>query len=121
MEFLNNGTEGLDEKKRDEWRRNFADPEIRRQITELYFQRNPQDLKRLIQMAVGDDISFLQWMEAAITLTPYATAYRYPGESAVLEPSRPEFDEALKLATKLVNFILPLMPADVQPSTRSEA
>ena len=78
------------------------------------------DLKRLIQMAVGDDISFLQWMEAAITLTPYATAYRYPGESAVLEPSRPEFDEALKLTTKLVNFILPLMPADVQPSTRSE-
>ena len=73
------------------------------------------DLKRLVQMASGDDRTFSQWKDAAITLTPYATAYRYPGESAVMEPSRAEFDEALKLATDLVMFACSLLPAEVQP------
>ena len=73
------------------------------------------DLKRLVQVASGDDRTFSQWRDAAITLTPYATAYRYPGESAVMEPSRAEFDEALKLATDLVMFACSLLPAEVQP------
>ena len=42
-------------------------------------------------------------------------AYRYPGESAVLEPSRAEFDEALKLAADLVMFTCSLLPPEVQP------
>src|SRR5437867_2913043 len=57
------------------------------------------DLRRIIQVASRYDAEFSDWMNAAITLTPYATAYRYPGESATLEPSRAEFDEALELAT----------------------
>ena len=40
----------------------------------------------------------------------------YPGESAALEPSRVEFDEALELAAGLVNFVLSLLPKDVQPN-----
>jgi hypothetical protein len=55
-------------------------------------------------------------MDAAITLTPYATAYRYPGESAALEPSRQEFDEALRLAADLFTFVCSLLPAEVQSS-----
>jgi hypothetical protein len=54
--------------------------------------------------------------DAAITLTPYATAYRYPGESTTLEPSRVESAEALKLASDLVNFVLSLLPNEVQPN-----
>ena len=78
------------------------------------------DLKRLIQVAAVDDNSFGRWMDAAITLTPYATAYRYPGESAVLEPSRAEFDEALKCAINLVEFVFELMPSEVQPKGKRE-
>jgi len=73
------------------------------------------DLKRLVHIAAADDRSFSQWTDAAIILTPYATAYRYPGESAVLEPSREEFDEALKLATSLVTFVGSLLPPEVRP------
>jgi len=47
---------------------------------------------------------------------PYATGCRYPRESAALEPSRMEFDEALNLATGLVNFVLSVLPGDVRPN-----
>lgn len=72
------------------------------------------DLRRLIQMTSSVDAAFSGWMDAAITLTPYATAYRYPGESGTLEPSRSEFDEALKLAADLVAFVCSSLPAEVQ-------
>jgi len=49
-------------------------------------------------------------MDAAIALTPYATAYRYPGESAVLEPFRDEFDEVLQFAEQLVAFVMSALP-----------
>src|SRR2546423_15099139 len=58
------------------------------------------DVQRLIELAEAYDADFANWQDAAVILTPYATAYRYPGESATLEPSRMEFDEALDLATK---------------------
>lgn len=73
------------------------------------------DLKRLVQIAAADDSAFSRWRDAAITLTPYATAYRYPGESAVLEPSREEFNEALRLTADLVAFVCSLLPPEVQP------
>jgi HEPN domain-containing protein len=68
------------------------------------------DLRRLVQLAAADDSDFTDRMEAAIALTPYATAYRYPGESAVLEPSRDEFDEALQFAEQLVEFVISVLP-----------
>ena len=74
------------------------------------------DVRRLVQIASAHDARMSEWMDAAITLTPYATAYRYPGESAILEPSRAEFDEALNLATDLVNHVLAQLPHEVQPA-----
>ncbi|MBI2959023.1 MAG: HEPN domain-containing protein [Betaproteobacteria bacterium] len=74
------------------------------------------DVARLVELAAAYNASFANWEDAAITLTPYATAYRYPGEFASLEPSRTEFDEALALATNLVNFVLSLLPAEIQPT-----
>ena len=74
------------------------------------------DVERLVDLAGSYHASFAKWQEAAITLTPYATAYRYPGESTTLEPSRAEFDEALELAINLVNFVLLLLPKEVQPN-----
>ena len=54
-------------------------------------------------------------MDAAIILTPYAIAYRYPGDMASLEPDRAEFDEALEAAGKFVEDVLSLLPGEVQP------
>ncbi|HKS38108.1 MAG TPA: HEPN domain-containing protein [Verrucomicrobiae bacterium] len=73
------------------------------------------DVERLAGLAAGYEASFKRYEDAAITLTPYATAYRYPGESAMLEPSRAEFDEALKLADGFLTFVCSLLPAEVQP------
>jgi HEPN domain-containing protein len=74
------------------------------------------DVERLVELAETYEPAFVRWEDAAITLTPYATAYRYPGESTTLEPSRGEFDEALKLASDLVSFVLSLLPKEVQPN-----
>jgi len=74
------------------------------------------DIRHLVQIAARYAAAFSGWMDAAITLTPYATAYRYPGGSATLEPTRAEFDEALNLAGNLGNFVLSLLPPEVQPS-----
>ena len=74
------------------------------------------DVQRLVELAAAYEPGFASWEDAAITLTPYATAYRYPGESVTLEPSRTEFDEALELATTFVTFVLSLVPAEVQPN-----
>ncbi|MGH8021300.1 MAG: HEPN domain-containing protein [Opitutaceae bacterium] len=73
------------------------------------------DLRRIIQVASHYSPEFSNWMDAAITLTPYATAYCYPGESAALEPSRTEFDEALRLADGFMAFVFSLLPVEVQP------
>ena len=73
------------------------------------------DVERLVELATASDTSFADWEDAAITLTPYATAYRYPGESSTLEPGRDEFEEALKLATDLVAFVLSRLPAEIAP------
>jgi HEPN domain-containing protein len=71
------------------------------------------DVERLVTIASAYDPSFSKCVDSAIFLTPYATAYRYPGESTSLEPDRDEFDEALLAAQFLVSFVLSLLPADL--------
>jgi HEPN domain-containing protein len=73
------------------------------------------DVARLVELAAEYESSFKNFEDAAIILTPYATAFRYPGESSVLEPSRAEFDEALKLAAGVVSFVSTLLPSEVRP------
>jgi HEPN domain-containing protein len=73
------------------------------------------DVERLITLAARYDEGYSKWIDVGITLTPFATAYRYPGESSALEPGRDEFDEALQHARDLVVFTFSTMPADVQP------
>jgi hypothetical protein len=45
-------------------------------------------------------------------LTPYAIAFRYPGD--VIEPDPQDADEALKLAVVVFDFVLNKMPDDVK-------
>ena len=74
------------------------------------------DIERLVTLASGYEPGFANWVDAGITLTPYAMFYRYPGASGVLEPSRTEFDEALEAATGLVGYVLSLLPGEVSPT-----
>jgi len=53
------------------------------------------------------------WLEAAESLTPYATAFRYPSE--ILEPDRAEFDAALAAAEEISTAVLSLVPRSAHP------
>ena len=74
------------------------------------------DIEQLVSLSGDYEPGFASWVDTAVTLTPYATAYRYPGEIAALEPSRAEFDEALDAAKRLFGFVLSLLPDRVHPT-----
>jgi HEPN domain-containing protein len=74
------------------------------------------DIERLVSLASRYDPSFGGWTDAAILLTPYATAYRYPGESMALEPTRAEFNDALDAAQQIFTFVLSAMPHELHPN-----
>ena len=69
------------------------------------------DVERLVTLAAGYAPGFDEWANAAIVLTSYATAYRYPGLAVASEPGRAEFDEALKCASEFVDYVLSQLPA----------
>lgn len=73
------------------------------------------DVERLVGLAAACEPGFTNWVNVASLLTPYATAYRYPGEAAVLEPGRQEFEDALASATGLVAYVRSALPSEVQP------
>jgi HEPN domain-containing protein len=81
---------------------------------EVTFEKT-HDLRKLIRQAESLAEQFQQFREAAAILTPYAVAYRYPDEAAFVEPSREEFDEALKQAQAIYNFVLNLLPKEAKP------
>jgi hypothetical protein len=49
-------------------------------------------------------------------LTPYVSAFRYPGGSYDPMPSREEFDEALQHAHTILEFVLKRLPPEAQPA-----
>lgn len=69
----------------------------------------------MVGLAAACEPGFTNWVNVASLLTPYATAYRYPGEAAVLEPGRQEFEDALASATGLVAYVRSALPSEVQP------
>jgi HEPN domain-containing protein len=73
------------------------------------------DLRKLIKQVEPLESGFQQFREAAAALTPYIAAYRYPGEFATLEPSREEFDEAVRQAQTIYDFVLNLLPTEARP------
>jgi HEPN domain-containing protein len=72
------------------------------------------DVRMLVTLAATLKTDFTQWFDTAEALTPYATAYRYPGET--LEPTRSEFEAALQMAKALYQYILSCLPPEVNPS-----
>ena len=73
------------------------------------------DIEDLVNQAAKLDEDFKQFGNAAVVLTPYVSAFRYPGGSDEPMPSREEFDEALQHAQTIYDFVLGLMPPAAKP------
>lgn len=73
------------------------------------------DLVRLLEDAADDQPDFAKFEEAADILTPYVSAFRYPGLTNDPMPSREEFDAALQHAQTIYDFVLSLLPPAAQP------
>lgn len=71
------------------------------------------DVEVLVSLAACHEAEFANWAEAAVTLTPYATEFRYPG--TMLEPTQEEFEHALSAASGLVAFTLSVLPKETHP------
>lgn len=69
------------------------------------------DLRLLVTQASEAEPKFSAWFDAAERISPYATAYRYPGE--VLEPTEEEFLQAFKVASDFYEFVCSLLPPEV--------
>ena len=69
------------------------------------------DLRLLVTQASEMDPKFTDWIDTAVQISPYATAYRYPGE--ILEPTDEEFKEALKAASGFYEFVCSALPPEL--------
>jgi len=72
------------------------------------------DIEELVEIAAGVDKRVAACLEAAKCLSPYASEFRYPGE--LVEPDVPEFEEALRKAEQLYQFVLTLLPREAHPT-----
>jgi HEPN domain-containing protein len=73
------------------------------------------DVEDLVNQAAKVEEDFKQFATAAAVLTPYVSAFRYPGGSHEPMPSREEFDEALQHAQTIYDFVLGLVPPGAKP------
>lgn len=73
------------------------------------------NLLALVDLCAEIEPSFKELSDAASSLAPYATAFRYPDEFFESEPAKEEFDLALQQAERFLAFVSKLLPRDVQP------
>jgi HEPN domain-containing protein len=69
------------------------------------------DLRLLVALAAESESRFMNWLDVAEQITPYATAYRYPGE--VLEPTEEEYQRAFDAAVEFYDFVCSLLPPEL--------
>jgi HEPN domain-containing protein len=70
------------------------------------------DIGDLVKRAALIDPNFAHFAEAASILTPYVSAFRYPGGSDEFMPTRDEFEKGLNHAQGIYDFVLNLLPAE---------
>jgi len=70
------------------------------------------DLTVLVQQCMDEDTSFEALLDIAEILTPYATAFRYPGD--VLEPAPVDAEEALDSAENVFAFVSNKIPKGIR-------
>ena len=73
------------------------------------------NLRALVIQAATLDEGFDAFEKPAEFLTPYVSAFRYPGGANEPMPTREEFDEALQHAQAIYDFVLHLLPAEARP------
>jgi len=73
------------------------------------------NLRALVIQAATLNKGFDAFENPAEILTPYVSAFRYPGGAEDPMPSREEFDEALQHAQAIYDFVLSLLPAEARP------
>jgi HEPN domain-containing protein len=73
------------------------------------------NLRALVIQAATLDKGFGAFEKPAEILTPYVSAFRYPGGADEPMPTREEFDEALNHAQAIYDFVLNLLPAAARP------
>ena len=73
------------------------------------------DIEVLVDLAGEADAQFSELADAADALTPYATRFRYPNATFAVEPQPMEYEEALRLAKTVYEFVLNRLPADARP------
>ena len=73
------------------------------------------EIEYLLDLCIGKTSSFEQVRDIAGPLTSYAVRirYPYPGPPLTLDEAR----ETLSVARQVWNFVLPLLPREVHPST----
>ena len=85
----------------------------------LVFKETPpektHDIRKLTLAAAAHEPSFLELLDMAAALTPYAWEFRYPDDLAETYPTREEFDEALKQAQAIYDFVLNRLPEEARP------
>ena len=72
------------------------------------------DISDLVEQAAVSNAGFTQLEKAAAVLTPYATAFRYPGGVFEAMPTREEFDQALAHAQTIYDFVVGLLPKETK-------
>ena len=73
------------------------------------------NLRALVIQAATLDKGFDAFEKPAEILTPYVSAFRYPGGADEPMPTREEFDEALQHTQTIYDFVLNLLPAKARP------
>lgn len=73
------------------------------------------DVEELVERASAINPDFGRLAKAASVLTPYASAFRYPGGYEEPMPSREEFDAALEYPRSIYDFVLNLLPEEARP------
>ena len=73
------------------------------------------DIRDLVKQASVINPDFKKFALAAAILTPYVSAFRYPGGFEEPMPSREEFDAALEYAQAIYDFVLNLLPNEARP------
>ena len=73
------------------------------------------DIEVLLDLAAEIESSFSELADAADALTPYATRFRYPNATFAVEPLPDEYDEALRHAQTIYDFVLNLLPPETHP------
>ena len=73
------------------------------------------DIEVLVDFACDIDSNFKGLADAADVLTPYATRFRYPNATFAVEPQPAEYEEALKYAQAIYDFVLHRLQPEARP------